>query len=123
MFDSIKLNAIAKAKKLFVSETRLRVCAIDSWISFLALAIASKKIQNCKWNSLKVVAIWRSQWNWGFSRYRVIEPTTWSRELRKMCSTFKMNHLHGIETLNISHLGFILDLEIAKFTGHKVYLK
>ena len=35
-----KLNAIAKAKKLFVSDTRLRFCAIDSRISFLALAIA-----------------------------------------------------------------------------------
>ena len=38
-----KLNAITKAKKLFVSETRLRFCSIDSQISFLALAIASKK--------------------------------------------------------------------------------
>ena len=41
--DRSKLNAIAKAKKLFVSETCLRFCAIDSQISFLALAIASKK--------------------------------------------------------------------------------
>ena len=38
-----KLNAIAKAKKFFVSETGIRFCAIDSQISFLALAIASKK--------------------------------------------------------------------------------
>ena len=30
--------------------------------------IASKKsIQKCQWNSCKVVAIWRSQWNLGFS--------------------------------------------------------
>ena len=42
-FDRSKLNAIAKAKKLFVSETFLRFCAIDLQISFLALAIASKK--------------------------------------------------------------------------------
>ena len=41
-FDRSKLNPIAKAKKFFVSETRLRFCAIDSQISFLALAIASK---------------------------------------------------------------------------------
>ena len=41
--DRSKLNAIAKAKKLFVSETRFRFCAIDSQISFLALAITSKK--------------------------------------------------------------------------------
>ena len=38
-----KLNAIAKAKKLFVSETCMRFCAMDLQISFLALAIASKK--------------------------------------------------------------------------------
>ena len=57
-----KLNAIAKAKKFFVSETCFRFCAIDLQISFLALAIASKKIiQNRQWNSCKVVAIWRSQ--------------------------------------------------------------
>ena len=43
-FDRSKLNAIAKAKKLFVSETRFRFCAIDSQISFLALAIVSKKL-------------------------------------------------------------------------------
>ena len=41
-FDRSKLNPIAKAKKFFVSETRLRFRAIDSQISFLALAIASK---------------------------------------------------------------------------------
>ena len=43
-----KLNAIAEAKKPFVSETHLRFCAIDLQISFLALAmaIASKKFQN-----------------------------------------------------------------------------
>ena len=41
--DRRKLNAIAKAKKLFVSETCFRFCATDSQISFLALAIASKK--------------------------------------------------------------------------------
>ena len=41
--DRSKLNAIAKAKKLFVSETCLRFCAINSQISFLGLAITSKK--------------------------------------------------------------------------------
>ena len=67
-FDRSKLNAIAKAKKLFVSETRFRFCAIDLRISFLALAITSKKIiQNCQWNLHKVVAIWHSQWISGFS--------------------------------------------------------
>ena len=34
---------MAKAKKFFVSETRLRFCAIDLQISFLAMAIGSKK--------------------------------------------------------------------------------
>ena len=34
---------LPKLKNLFVSETRLRFCAIDLQISFLALAIASKK--------------------------------------------------------------------------------
>ena len=53
---------LPKLKKLFVSETGIRFCAKDSRISFLALAIASKKnIQNCQRNSHKVVAIWRSQ--------------------------------------------------------------
>ena len=34
---------LPKLKKLFVSETGIRFCVIDSQISFLALAIASKK--------------------------------------------------------------------------------
>ena len=34
---------VANWKNLFVSETRFRFCGIDSRISFLALAIASKK--------------------------------------------------------------------------------
>ena len=42
-FERSRLNAIAKAKKLFVCETCLRFHAIDMQISFLALAIASKK--------------------------------------------------------------------------------
>ena len=48
--------AIPKAKKLFVSETRFRFFAIDSRISFLALAIASKK------NS-KTVSETRAKWS------------------------------------------------------------
>ena len=58
---------LPKLKNLFVSETCLILCAIDLQISFLALAIESKKIQNRQWNSHKVVTIWRSQWNLGFS--------------------------------------------------------
>ena len=53
--DRSKLNAIAKAKKLFVSETCFRFCAIDSRISFLALAFASKKIS-------KTVSETRTKW-------------------------------------------------------------
>ena len=34
---------LSKLKNLFVSETCLRFCAIDLQISFLALAIVSKK--------------------------------------------------------------------------------
>ena len=53
---------LPKLKNLFVSETHFRFCAKDSQISFLALAIASKKIiQNHQWNLRKVVTIWRSQ--------------------------------------------------------------
>ena len=37
--DRSKLNTIAKSKYIFVIETRLRFCAIDLQISFLALAI------------------------------------------------------------------------------------
>ena len=60
-FDRCKLNAIAKAKKLFVSETRFRFCVLDLQISFLALAIASKKtIQNRQLNLRKVVTSWPS---------------------------------------------------------------
>ena len=36
--------SLPKLKKVFVSETCLRYCAIDLQISFLALAIASKKL-------------------------------------------------------------------------------
>ena len=43
-FDMSKLNTIANANKLYVSETHLRFCAIDLQISFLALVIASKKL-------------------------------------------------------------------------------
>jgi len=67
---------MSKAKKLFVIETAFRFCAIDLQISFLALAIASKKIiQNHQWNLRKVVAIWRSQWNLGFSILIVLSST------------------------------------------------
>ena len=52
-FDRSNLNAIAKAKNLFVSETLFRFCFVDLQISFLALAIASKKISisetHAKW--------------------------------------------------------------------------
>ena len=67
--------SLPKLKKVFVSETCLRYCAIDLQISFLALAIASKKIiQNRQWNSRKVVTIWRSQWNLGFSYIFIVTP-------------------------------------------------
>ena len=61
-FDRSKLNAIDKAKKLFVSETGFRFCAIDSRISFLALAIASKKLSktvsetSAKWSQFGAVS-------------------------------------------------------------------
>ena len=54
-FDRSKLNAIAKAKKVFVSETGFRFCAIDWQISFLALALASKKLS-------KTVSETRAKW-------------------------------------------------------------
>ena len=40
--DRSKLNTIAKAKNLFVSETCLRFCAIDLQIRFLALGLHKK---------------------------------------------------------------------------------
>jgi len=46
---------LPKLKKLIVSETYFRFCAIDSSISFLALAIASKKIS-------KPVSETRAKW-------------------------------------------------------------
>ena len=53
--DRSKLNAIAKAKNLFVIETCLRFCAKDLQISFLALVIASKKIS-------KTISETRAKW-------------------------------------------------------------
>ena len=53
---------LPKLKNLFVSETCLRFCAIDLQISFLALAIASKKIsktvnETCaKWSQFCAVS-------------------------------------------------------------------
>ena len=71
-FDRSKLNAIAKAKKLFVSETRFRFCAIDSQISFLALAVASKKLSktisetSAKWSQFGAVSE-----TWGLAFYPI----------------------------------------------------
>ena len=42
-FDRSKLNAIAKAKKLFVSETGIRFCAIDSRINFFSFGDCIQK--------------------------------------------------------------------------------
>ena len=42
-FDRSKLNSIAKAKKLFVSETGFRFCAIDSQISFFSFGACIQK--------------------------------------------------------------------------------
>ena len=47
---------LPKLKKLFVSETGFIFCAIDFRISFLALAIASKKIS-------KTVSETRAKWS------------------------------------------------------------
>ena len=62
--------------KTLVSELHLRFCAIDLQISFLALEITSKKIQNSQLNLLKVVPIWRSQWNLGFSFLSIVARMT-----------------------------------------------
>ena len=56
-FDRSRLNSIAKAKKLFVSETCFRFCAIDLQNSFLALALASKKIS-------KTISETSAKWSW-----------------------------------------------------------
>ena len=47
--------SLPKLKNLFVSETCLRFCAIDLRISFLALAITSKKS--------KTISETRSKWS------------------------------------------------------------
>ena len=44
MFDRSKLNSIAKAKKLCVSETGFRFCAIDLQISFFSFGACIQKI-------------------------------------------------------------------------------
>ena len=58
---------LSNLKKIFVSETHLRFCGMYSQISFLALAIASKKFQNRQWNLCKVVVIWSTPWNSGWA--------------------------------------------------------
>ena len=96
-----------KLKNLFVSETCLRLCAIDLRISFLALAIASKKTQNCQWNLLKVVAIWRSQWNFGFSKPFCIDVFTFLHllivSLISLCLQFFLSVL-----VYLFHISFFL---------------
>ena len=42
-FDRSKLTAIDSSKKLFVSETHTKSCAIDSRICFLELSMAVQK--------------------------------------------------------------------------------
>ena len=56
---------LPKLKNLFVSEPCLKFCAIDSRISFLALAIVSKK--SITVNETCAVVIWRSQQNSGLA--------------------------------------------------------
>ena len=79
---------LPKLKNLFVSETCLRFCAIDLGISFLALAIASKKDPKPS-----VVAIWRSQWNSGFSIEQMYTGTTLLYSTKdKMCNNLLKWH-------------------------------
>ena len=59
------VNAIANAKKLFVSETGIRFCAIGLQMSFLALAIASKKLA-------KTISETRAKW----SRFGAVRETS-----------------------------------------------
>ena len=71
---------LLKLKNLFVSETCLRFCAIDLLISFLALAIASKKIQNHR----ETCAKW--------SRFGAVSET---RGLASSCTSPSTKELHG----------------------------
>ena len=113
--DRSKLNAIAKAKKLFVSETCLRFCAIDSQISFLALAIVSKKIQNHQWNSRKVVAIWGCHWDLGFSHCECNSCGTVDKVVatNTLGPGFEFNH-YQFFTKNMSLLWTVEDTKIKK---------
>ena len=61
---------LQKLKNSFVSETGIRFCAIDLQISFLALAIASKKLS-------KAVSETRTKW----SRFGAVSET-WGLALK-----------------------------------------
>ena len=56
-----------KLKNLSVSETCLRFCAIDLQISFLALAIASKKIKTVSETSAKWSQYVAASETWGLA--------------------------------------------------------
>ena len=58
---------LPKLKNLFVSETCLRFCAIDSQISFLALAIASKKSKTVSETHAKWLRFGAVSETWGLT--------------------------------------------------------
>ena len=58
---------LSKLKNFFVSETCLRFCAIDSRISFLALAIASKKSKTISETCTKWLQFGAVSETWGLA--------------------------------------------------------
>ena len=95
---------LPKLKKFFVSETGFRFCAIDLRISFLALAIVSKKIiQNRQWNSHK------------WSRFGAISETR-GLAIDLWCAyIFLCSHYIYVYTIYITHIDFCC--EISRVNG------
>ena len=95
---------LPKLKKFFVSETGFRYCAIDLRISFLALAIVSKKIiQNHQWNSHK------------WSRFGAISETR-GLAIDLWCAyIFLCSHYIYVYTIYITHIDFCC--EISRVNG------
>ena len=115
-----------KLNNLLVSKSCSRFCAIDLQMSFLALVIASKKIQN----SRKVVTVWCSQWNSGFSLLKgllkvpflplssaSLTQTLWEMELKnadKTLNELDMDWLRRLFATSFDGVG----QHVLPFLGH-----
>ena len=101
---------LPKLKKVFVSETRLRFCAIDLQISFLALAIASKKSKTISETCSKQLQFGAVSETWGLaislhSRFMVMYYSRLLSLIQMGCSQMLiLQQTTSAENQKISHL-------------------